>query len=94
MSHDGPTYLEPTNESGRAFFQRGITGEVVMLNLLRFREVADYSGAPALAPNEPISGAEAFRRYIDHTMPYLTQSGGIGDDRCHSERSEESRSSR
>jgi len=33
-------YLEPTQEAGRAFVMRGIEGEVVMLNLLRFREVA------------------------------------------------------
>lgn len=47
-----------------------------MLNLLRFRDVADYAAAPHLAPKEPISGAEAFRRYVDHTLPYLTRSGG------------------
>ena len=28
------TYLEPTQASGRALLERGITGEVVMLNLL------------------------------------------------------------
>lgn len=70
------TYLEPTQESGRAFFIRGITGPVVMLNLLRFREVADYSVAPNLAPESPISGAEAYRRYIEHTLPHLERSGG------------------
>jgi uncharacterized protein (DUF1330 family) len=69
-------YLEPTQEAGRAFVQRGIKGEIVMLNLLRFRAVADYSGNPELAPPAPISGAEAFERYIAHTMPYLRQSGG------------------
>jgi uncharacterized protein (DUF1330 family) len=47
-----------------------------MLNLLRFRAVADYSASPALAPATPISGAEAFARYIAHTMPYLRRSGG------------------
>jgi hypothetical protein len=47
-----------------------------MLNLLRFRDVADYSLAPELAPPEPISGAEAFQRYIDHTLPHLSASGG------------------
>lgn len=36
-------YLEPTQESGRAFMMRQMTGSVVMLNLLRFRETADYS---------------------------------------------------
>lgn len=69
-------YLEPTQESGRAFFSRRLTGPVVMLNLLRFREIADYSTAPHLAPGEPISGAEAYQRYIDHTLPFLRASGG------------------
>ena len=71
-----PRYLDPTQASGRAFVTRGITGPVVMLNLLRFRTIADYSATPELAPPEAISGAEAFRRYIDHTLPYLRASGG------------------
>ena len=70
------TYLEPTQEAGRALFMRGIPGEVVMLNLLRLRQVADYAANPELAPVQPISGAEAFDRYIAHTLPYLTRSGG------------------
>ena len=41
-----------------------------MLNLLRLRSVADY------AANPPISGAEAFDRYIRHTLPFLRDSGG------------------
>ena len=47
-----------------------------MLNLLRFREVADYSATPALAPGAAISGAAAFQKYIEHTLPYLRESGG------------------
>ena len=70
------TYLEPTQEAGRALFMRGIAGEVVMLNLLRLRAVADYSANPELAPEQPISGAQAYDRYIAHTLPYLTESGG------------------
>lgn len=69
-------YLEPTQESGRAFFMRGIAGRVVMLNLLRFRTVADYSSVPELAPEEPISGEAAYRLYMTHTMPHLEESGG------------------
>ena len=69
-------YLEPSQESGRAFVRRAIKGEVVMLNLMRFRDVADYSATPGLAPENPISGAEAYDRYIAHTMPYLIASGG------------------
>jgi hypothetical protein len=69
-------YLEPSQEAGRAFFARGISGSVVMLNLLRFREVADYSATPHLAPQKPISGAAAYQLYIQHTLPYLKESGG------------------
>ena len=69
-------YLEPTQESGRSFVMRKTAGEVVMLNLLRFRDITDYSATPDLAPPSPISGADAFQRYIDHTLPYLRDSGG------------------
>ena len=69
-------YLEPTQAAGRALFGRGIAGEVVMLNLLRFRDIADYSASPELAPDAPISGAEAYDRYIAHTLPHLKKSGG------------------
>ncbi|GET32555.1 hypothetical protein PbJCM13498_14180 [Prolixibacter bellariivorans] len=47
-----------------------------MLNLLRFREVADYSASPELMPKKPISGKEAYQRYIDHTLPFLKESEG------------------
>lgn len=71
-----PTHLEPTQESGAALFRRNISGEVVMLNLLRFREVADYSAHPTLAPDSPISGREAYQKYMDFTAPFLEESGG------------------
>jgi uncharacterized protein (DUF1330 family) len=69
-------HLQPTEAAGREFFTRGITGPVVMLNLIRYREVADYSATPELAPAEPISGEEAYRRYMVHTKPFLEESGG------------------
>jgi len=69
-------YLEPTQEAGRALFMRALQGSVVVLDLVRFRETADYSANPELAPATPISGAEAFDRYIHHTLPFLHQSGG------------------
>jgi hypothetical protein len=69
-------YLEPTQEAGHAFLTRQLQGNVIMLNLLRFREIADYSATPELAPANPISGAQAFQLYIEHTLPYLRESGG------------------
>ena len=59
-----------------ALFQRGITGEVVMLNLIKLREEADYSEFPDLAPEQPITGRQAYDLYVQHTRPYLAESGG------------------
>lgn len=69
-------YIEPTPENAKAVFSRGLKGPVVMLNLLRFRDVADYSASPELAPPEPISGADAYRRYMAHTAPFVAEVGG------------------
>lgn len=69
-------YLMPTQEAGRKFVMRQIRGSIVMLNLLRFRETADYSDTPELTPTEPISGKQAYQLYVKHTLPFLTQSGG------------------
>ena len=66
----------PTQDAGRKFVMRQIQGSVVMLNLLRFRDLADYSSTPELAPTEPISGKQAYQLYIEHTLPFLTNSGG------------------
>ncbi|KCZ89218.1 DUF1330 domain-containing protein [Hyphomonas jannaschiana] len=69
-------YLAPTQELGRRFVMRGLTGNVIMLNLIRLRTVADYTGFPDIAPESPISGRAAYDLYIEHTLPYLEKSGG------------------
>jgi hypothetical protein len=69
-------YIDPTDENGAALFRRQISGEVVMLNLLRFRSVADYTDFPDLAPAEEVSGRDAYQKYIEHTLPFLQASGG------------------
>ncbi|KAF1015501.1 MAG: hypothetical protein GAK31_00975 [Stenotrophomonas maltophilia] len=76
MAEPTPCYLQPTQQSGAAFVRRGLQGPVVMLNLLRFRDVADYRADPQLAPAQPMSGAQAFERYVQHTLPFLHASGG------------------
>ena len=70
------TYLDPTDQSVAALFSRGISGPITMLNLLRLREIADYTANPELAPASPISGKDAYARYVEHTLPYLTETGG------------------
>lgn len=73
---DAPVYLLPTHDAGKQFVLRGLRGAITMLNLLRFRDVADYTANPELAPVAPISGKDAFDRYIAHTLPLLRESGG------------------
>ena len=67
--------VEPTAEQLAVLDGLDPDRPVVMLNLLRFREVADYSGHPDLAPEAPISGAEAYQRYGEAAQRCL---GDIG----------------
>lgn len=69
------SYIYPTQEAGKAFYMKQLKGEVTMLNLLKFKEVADYSSAPELAPSEPVSGKEAYDLYVKHTIPFLKEAG-------------------
>jgi uncharacterized protein (DUF1330 family) len=69
-------YLNPTDEAAKQLFTKSIKGELVMLNLLRFKNIADYSNALELAPQHPISGKEAYQIYIEKTLPLLKKSGG------------------
>ncbi len=54
-------FVSPTPEAIATLVARNIEGPVAMLNLVRFREVADYSDYPDLAPDEPISGNRHMR---------------------------------
>lgn len=70
------TYITPTNRTAAALIARGMETPVTMLNLLKFRETADYSHAPDLAPEIPVSGADAYQLYADGIAPLLAASGG------------------
>lgn len=69
-------YLEATQQSAIKLLSRRLVGPVVNLNLLRFRDVADYSASPELAPETAISGAEAYRLYEEATLPIVSRHGG------------------
>jgi uncharacterized protein (DUF1330 family) len=71
-----PAHVQPSREALRELLARGVTGSIAMLNLLRFRDIADYSAAPALAPPTPIPGAEAYRRYLAAAKPIIES--GVG----------------
>lgn len=76
MMSEPTTYREVTPEQGARFFSDADKGPVVMLNLLRFRDKADYSHAPELEPQGGMSGAEAYAHYMQEIAPLLQASGG------------------
>lgn len=69
-------FLDPSDQNVAALMARRISGPIMMLNLLRLREIADYSRSPNLVPPAPISGREAYDRYVEHTLPFLAATGG------------------
>ena len=68
-------HLHATPAAGKAFYLNNQEGPVVMLNLLKFRLVADYSASPELAPAAPLTGEEAYARYAAHIRPLLVKAG-------------------
>ncbi|NMH89636.1 DUF1330 domain-containing protein [Flavivirga algicola] len=69
-------YIEVSQEAGMEFYQKfHQKGKIVMLNLLKFRKIADYSELKAIAPEKEISGEEAYKFYMAHTLPFLEKAG-------------------
>jgi uncharacterized protein (DUF1330 family) len=66
--------VEPTSEQLREFARTADDGApIVMLNLLRYREQAEYA---ADAAQSPCSGREAFRRYSKLSIECIEACGG------------------
>lgn len=42
-----------------------------MMNLLKFKEWADYNNLEFISPSKPITGEEAYQLYMDNTLPLL-----------------------
>ncbi|MEL6697944.1 MAG: DUF1330 domain-containing protein [Bacteroidota bacterium] len=69
-------YIEATQDTGKRFYQAfHDKGKVVMLNLLKFKPVANYRQFPHLQPKQEISGWEAYQLYMDATIPLLEKAG-------------------
>jgi uncharacterized protein (DUF1330 family) len=67
--------IDPTGPQFASLGDLDSDQPLVMLNLLRFREVADYSAHPDLAADEAISGSEAYQRYGDAAQPHISAAG-------------------
>ncbi|GMQ98841.1 MAG: DUF1330 domain-containing protein [Acidimicrobiia bacterium] len=73
--YTGPMHISPTQEAIAAFIARDIPGPLKMLNLLRFRDTADYSEYPDLAPDGSLTGEEAYDLYGAAVLPLLDSFG-------------------
>ena len=72
----GEHFVDPEREAFEAFKRLPRDRPVEMINLLRFREHADYPpDHPAAA--ERIAGAEAYRRYSRESAPVFARVGGL-----------------
>jgi uncharacterized protein (DUF1330 family) len=63
------TWIEPTPEQVAPLADSADASPIVMVNLLRFKD-------EATAPDEGVSGAEAYARYAAATAPFLAGVGG------------------
>ncbi|MDO5968827.1 DUF1330 domain-containing protein [Flavivirga aquimarina] len=69
-------YIDVNPESGKKFYQDfHDKGKIVMLNLLKFRQKADYSNLVHLKPEKEISGEEAYKLYMKYTLPEIEKAG-------------------
>ena len=76
MEESTKKYIDASPEAGKAFYQNfHDKGKVVMLNLLKFRAIADYSDFEELNPSQEISGEEAYQLYLDSTLPEFEKAG-------------------
>jgi len=66
------TYTEATSETGKKFYSNfNKKGKFVMLNLLKFNEIANYNSSE----NIKTSGKEAYDLYLKNINPLLKNIG-------------------
>ncbi|MDR7128374.1 uncharacterized protein (DUF1330 family) [Algoriphagus sp. 4150] len=69
-------HIDANPEAGKRFYQDfHDKGKVVMLNLLKFRKIADYANLEKIRSIEVISGEEAYQLYMTGILPELEKAG-------------------
>ena len=69
-------YITVNPESGKKFYQDFHSkGKIVMLNLLKFRQKADYTNLEQIKPNEEVTGEEAYQLYMKNISPKFKKTG-------------------
>ena len=68
-------HIDPTRAAFDAFKALPRDEPIWMLNLVRYRDVADYPAGHALH-GQGLSGAEAYKRYGETSGPIFARVGG------------------
>lgn len=74
--HEGAGGINPTLEQIAAVVAAHPEGPVQMVNLLKFRDRAEYPADYAGDPSPDCAGAEAYQRYGSVALGHVTQRGG------------------
>mmetsp|Transcript_22683 Transcript_22683/g.37263 ORF Transcript_22683/g.37263 Transcript_22683/m.37263 type:complete len:143 (-) Transcript_22683:3344-3772(-) len=69
------SHVDPTRAQFNAFKDRDRDHPIEMLNLVRFRDLANYPGDHVLA-RDGLTGAEAYALYGKHSGPVFGKVGG------------------
>lgn len=69
------THIDPTRPQFEAFKDLDRNQPIEMLNLVRFRDLANYPGDHVLA-RDGLTGAQAYANYGKHTAAILQKVGG------------------
>lgn len=70
MKENKSEYIDASPEAGKAFYQNFHNkGKVEMLNLFKFKAIANYSDLEEIKPSQIISGEEAYQLYMDCILP-------------------------
>ncbi|EAZ79644.1 DUF1330 domain-containing protein [Algoriphagus machipongonensis] len=69
-------YIDSNPGAGKRFYQNfHDKGKVVMLNLLKFRKMADYTHLKSIQPDNEMTGEEAYQFYLESNLPELEKAG-------------------
>ncbi len=66
--------VKPNDAQIKGFFEPGATGPIYMVNLLKFKEKAEYSDGR----ETQLTGAEAYKLYSEAVSNLLLEFGGCG----------------
>lgn len=69
-------FIDANPEAGKEFYQNfHDKGKIVMLNMLKFKEIADYTDHESIKPPGEISGENAYQLYVEGILPELEKAG-------------------